>query len=320
MVFLPVAGFGSVTNPLCNTVTSADYCPDCHKVDVRHYHCKNWECPVCYPWTAARAGKRAADRLNGAFWAWRSIGKHPGNMNHFMLSVPASEYVGFDPGKGRTKAVALAKQIGVSGGSIVYHERRIKKEFKRLIGDAMRALGLEGGLWAGVHADVLRLPSVDDYTVFSPHYHIVGFFRLKEKSNEFFKRTGWTYKNISWAKRHRVESKEDVKKIVTYQLTHHAVSVGKHAVTYFGTASYNKVTKKTYKEKQLKTCLRCSGQMYQVPVWSERQLIEMKAGEYRYTVDEDSIRSRLVTVHTYYTVRTSQALIDKSLDCSPPVC
>jgi len=234
--------------------------------------------------------------------------------------LPASEYVGFDLGKGRTKAVALAKEIGVSGGSIVYHERRIKKDLKKLIGDSMRTSGLKGGLWAGVHADVLGLSSVDDYTVFSPHYHITGSFRLKEKSNKFFKRTGWTYKNISWAKRHRVVSKKDVKKIVTYQLTHHAVSVGKHAVTYFGTVSYNKVTKKTYKEKQLKTCLRCSGQMYQVPIWSERQLIEMKAGEYRYIIDEDSIRSRLVTVHNYYTVKTSQALIDKSLDCSPPVC
>lgn len=64
------------------------------------------------------------------------------------------------------------------------------------------------------------------------------------------------------------------------------------------------------KERQLKACPRYSKQMYQVSVWSECQLVEMQAGEYRYTVDEDSIRSRLVAVHTYYVVRTSQAALE----------
>lgn len=303
-------GFGSRTKESCNTVTSADYCPDCHRVDARFYHCNNWECPECYHWTAAKAARRIADRVYGCYLAWRSFGKNLGYVNHFEFSVPESEYEGFDKDSNKAKAVAYAKDVGVSGGAVAFHPYRIKKELQRPVRLAMEAAGMKGGSWDGIHSDVLGLGDWRNYAVFGPHFHIVGYFSMKEKSNEFQKRTGWVYKNISWSKRHHAEDKDAVRRIFSYLLTHHSVSKGKQNVTYFGTASYSKVSKKSYKEKELKKCPDCSGQMYQIAIWTEERIEQIRAGTHKVVLDEFNPKSRCVVVHNFYTVRTSQATIE----------
>jgi hypothetical protein len=321
MDFYPIAGYGPVTNDRCNTITYADVCFDGHRYIPRFYHCHNWACPTCLPWTASAAAKEVADRLYGGFWAWRAIGRHPGNLNHLTLSVPASEYVDFDPDKARKKATALAKQIGISGGSIVFHQPRIKKELKKRITDACRILGVRGGWWAGVRANVLGLPSVADYLEEGPHFHFTGCFFIKETSDHFFKRTGWVYKNITISHGRLYETKEALRKIVAYQLEHHSiVSPNEHAVRWFGTFSYRVLEMKKVKVKESLECPVCSKQMYKVVVNSERYLVELKAGLHRFTVDENSIPSRRITVKKFFSIRTEQATMNMYHSIPPPVC
>ncbi|HEY9758841.1 MAG TPA: hypothetical protein V6C97_26975 [Oculatellaceae cyanobacterium] len=298
-------GFGSKTKAECNTVTYADYCPDCHQVEPKFYHCFNWECPECLPWTSSRAARRVAERLSGCHAALHAAGGSPGNINHVMLSVPASEYDGFDLDKMWGKAKDYAKQIGFSGGAIAFHPCRIKggRAGEKRILRAMKIQGLKGGSWVGVHADVLGLDDWRDYAVFSPHFHIVGYFKLKEQSDEFYHRTGWTYKNITWSKRHRAEGHKDIRRIFAYVLTHHAVVPGKQNVRYFGNISYNKMFTKTWKETELKACPDCSEQMYRIPVKSADEVKKIRSGVCRVELDESHKMSRLITVRHFYIVR-----------------
>lgn len=310
-------GFGKKTKAECNTVTYADYCPDCRQTDPKYYHCNNWECPVCLHWTAARAALRIAERLLLCLIALCAFGTYPGHINHFVLSVPASEYDNFDLDKMKKQAVKYAKQIGISGGAIAFHPYRVIEDLKKPIRRAMKARGLDGGDWVGIHANVLGLGSWREYVVFSPHFHIVGYFKLKEKSNDFVRRTGWVYKNISVAEHRYAENQEGVRRIFAYALTHHAIAKGKHNVTYFGNASYNKFETDVWKEIQAKSCPDCSAQMFRVPVWSERTLKEIRSGALK--VDLTGLKkSRRIVIHRYYRVRTRQTDLDAFCSMGPP--
>lgn len=304
-------GFGRQTKAECNTVTYADHCPDCRHTDPKYSHCNNWECPTCLHWTAARAAKRIAERLLGCHAALCDTGVYPGHVNHFTFSPPISEYGNFDLDKMKKMAVKYAKQVGISGGSIAFHPYRIKGDLKKRIRRAMKAMGLEGGDWVGVHANVLGLKSWRDYVYFSPHFHIVGYFKLKEQSNDFIRRTGWVYKNISMSERHRAEGYGDVCRIFAYILTHHAIEKRRHSVTYFGDAYYSKFETKTWKEIELKKCPDCSAQMYRVPVWSEKRVKEIRSGAFKVEIDESYSKSRLITIRHFYTVKTHQSSIEK---------
>lgn len=96
----------------------------------------------------------------------------------------------------------------------------------------MKAQGLEGGDWTGVHANVLGFEPWCDYAYFSPHYHIVGCFRLKEQSDMFIRRTGWVYKNVSMSECHHAENQEGVRRIFAYVLTHHSMNDGDFVTLY----------------------------------------------------------------------------------------
>ncbi|HEX3037302.1 MAG TPA: hypothetical protein VHT73_19635, partial [Thermodesulfobacteriota bacterium] len=120
-------GYGKKTKDICNTVTSADYCPSCHRTLGHYYHCKNFMCPECFRSAARQAATRAADYLLGCHEAWRAFGKHLGYINHIELSIPAGEYHDFNKTKKYSRAIKYAKQIGISGGGVVFHAFRIKK-------------------------------------------------------------------------------------------------------------------------------------------------------------------------------------------------
>jgi len=310
-------GFGKKTKDYCNTVTSADYCPSCHRTVGHYYHCKNFACPECFRDAARQAANRAADYLTGCYSAWRLFGRNLGYINHIELSVPESQYRGFDKKKMTARAIRYSKQIGISGGGIVFHAFRIKKEYQRPIQQAIRAAGKKMGSWDGVRENILGLPSSEDYIVFSPHFHIVGFFRLKQKSNQFYKKTGWTYKNISWSKGRGSENQEGVFKIFSYILTHHYHEPGKQAIHYFGTASKNKVSRETWRELKDKKCT-CGEQMYRIAIWSEERIQQIQDGTYKIELDEFNPKSKILIVHNRYRVRTSQSTVDTFYKDDPP--
>lgn len=309
-------GYGKKTKEHCNTVTSADYCPSCHKTVGHYYHCKNFMCPECYKSAAYQAATRAADRLLGCHSAWKAFGKNLGYVNHIELSVPESQYKDFDKKKMIAKAIKYAKKIGLSGGGLLFHPYRVRKEYQRPVQQAVKAAGKKMGTWEAIHENVLDLPSHLDYLVFSPHFHIVGFFKLKQRSNEFFNETGWTYKNISWSKGRGSENQEGVTRIFSYLLTHHAHEPRREAVHYFGTASKNKVSKETWKEKKDKKCT-CGEQMYRIAIWSEERIQQIQEGLHKIELDEFNPKSKIIIVHNRYKVRTSQASIETGFEDNP---
>lgn len=317
-------GYGSKTKEECNTVTSADYCPSCHRTVGHYYHCKNFHCPECYRAAAYQAAVRAADRLAGCHKAWRAIGKNLGYTNHIELSVPESEYQDFDKKKMIARAIKNANGIGISGGGLNFHAYRIKREYKRPIQRAISAAKKKMGSWEAIHENILGLPSVSDYLVFSPHFHIVGYFKMKQKSNEFYKETGWTYKNISWSKGRGSENQEGVTKIFAYLLTHHAINPEvegrkgrSEAIHYFGAASKNKVSRETWKEKQDKKCT-CGEQMYRIAIWSEERIQQIQEGLHKIELDEFNPKSKITIVHNKYRVRTFQATVETQFKDDSP--
>ncbi|HEX3037301.1 MAG TPA: hypothetical protein VHT73_19630, partial [Thermodesulfobacteriota bacterium] len=228
---------------------------------------------------------------------------------HIELSIPAGEYHDFNKTKKYSRAIKYAKQIGISGGGVVFHAFRIKKEYQRPIQQAIKAAGKKMGSWEGVRENVLGLPSREDYLIFSPHFHIVGYFRLKQKSSDFYKETGWTYKNISWSKGRGSEEQDGVFKIFAYILTHHYHESGKQAIHYFGSASKNKVSRETWKEKKCKKCT-CGEQMYRIAIWSEERVQQIQEGLHKIELDEFNPKSKVIVIHNRYRVRTSQATVN----------
>lgn len=310
-------GFGKKTKEYCNTVTSADYCPSCHRTIGHYYHCKNYGCPECFRSAARQAAVRAADYLLGCHTAWKAFGRHLGYINHIELSVPDNEYKDFDKKEMNAKAIKYAKQIGISGGGLVFHPFRIKKEYQRPIQKAIKAAGKKMGSWDGVRENILGLPSPEDYLVFSPHFHIVGYFRIKQKSSDFYKQTGWTYTNISRKHGRGSENQDGVFKIYSYILTHHYYEERKQSIHYFGTASKNKVSRDTWKEKKNKKCA-CGEQMYKIAIWSEERIQQIQEGTHKIELDEFNPKSKIIIVHNRYRVRTSQATVDTYYKDDPP--
>jgi len=306
-----IPGLGTKTNNKCNTIVGADYCPNGHTLQPIAYHCKNWNCPECFPWAASRAARRVSDRLDGVLMAWDSIGKRPGNINHIELSVPPEEYGNFDPKKYKPKAIRYAKQIGVSGGVIIFHPGRVKDQYKAPIMQAFKVLGEKNPrYWKGVQKNILGLKSWCEYLDFGPHYHILGYFTLLERSDKFYQRThGWTYKNISYSKRKGPEDKDSVYSIARYLLTHHSIESGKQGYAYFGIASNNKVLKTTTRETEYLKCPECLEQMYRIAISSDKQFNDIKEGKLKVDVHEHISRSKVTLVRNWYTVKMKQAKI-----------
>lgn len=290
------------TSEDCNTVVAAEYCKDCGKAEARFYHCNNWDCPECYFYTAMRAAHRVEDRLMGVQSAYSNYGKHPGKIVHITFSVPESDYKDFDLEKYYKKCIKNADMIGVNGGAIIFHPFRIKAEFHKPIYDAVKALCLKGGLWSGVHSDVLHLGSWDAYTYFAPHFHVLGYYpKIVMKSNVFNEVTGWVYKAIG------VNQERNVFRTARYLLTHTAVPEGhKQAVHYFGIASNSKTSVKSIKIKEFKKCPECGSENYYL----------IPCGEYRFTRfaeglkpadDEFFVHVRLIRTVKKYSVHWKHA-------------
>lgn len=291
------------TSDDCNKVKSVEYCQDCNRVEARFYHCNNWNCPDCYFWTATKAARAVEDRLTGVQRAYNGVGKHPGKLTHVTFSLPESDYEDFDIWKERQNVYKHAEMIGLTGGVVIFHPFRVKSEYKKPLYDAVKAAGLIGGLWAGIHANALNKASWDEYTYFAPHFHVIGYFpQIAMKSNVFHERTGWVYKSIGYNK------ERNVFKTARYLFTHCAVIEGKQACTYFGVASYNKTTVEIIKEKTFKKCPNCGSENY--------YLIE--CGDYRYdrflqglkpAADEFVVHVRDTRSVRWYSVKTKDSVL-----------
>lgn len=299
-----IPGVGNQHSQRCNQPNYVAYCPDCKHTEVHSYHCNRWDCPVCYPWTAAKAARRIRYRIEGSYGALKNAGLNPGFLNHVVFSPPPSEYEGFDYKIQKKEALKYAKQVGMSGAVVVFHPYRVKDEVDDFIGD-LRDAGLRGGTWQHIHDNIFKGASdvnlgIDfqhwsDYIEFAPHWHLIGFFHLKEKSDVFYDRTGWIYNNVSMEKHHKELDWAGLFRTVRYLLTHHYVEKGKQSVTYFGNLSPNKIIHESVSIRVPVKCPDCyveyavvdfdnnvtgcvtRGELYKIPVktsWEVDELLE----------------------------------------------
>lgn len=304
-------GTGEVTSPRCNTVVAVKYCSDCGHGEARYHHCHNWDCPECYFWNASDSAYDVVQRLLGVQRANAAIGKHPGRILHVTFSVPLSEWEDFRLDKARRKLYRFAKMVGIYGGAVVFHAYRIREELKVPLLDAMKGTGLIGGLWAGVHEDLLGLGSWKSYVVLGPHFHVLGFYpHVLMKSNVFYETTGWTYKAIG------VTRTRNVFKTARYQLSHVAIDGSLQAITYFGVAAYNMTCVETVKTITFETCPKCGSDNYFLLRCGAHRFEQLSAGvqlidgKFQRVKPDDSeliLHVRLVKTVKFFTVRTEQA-------------
>lgn len=264
----PIPGLGNKTSDKCNQPVLLEYCPDCGDYEIRSRHCNNWTCPVCYSFTAGRSGHAVADRLWGIRKDCLANGLNPGSLNHLDISLPVSEYGNFDFKKERERAKRYLKQIGMVGGVLVFHPWRMYDEIQEIIVFVNNAENVtRGRYWKSFHEGLLErggwrwnshlIESGQDYVEFSPHFHAVGFFRIKERSDSFYERTGWTYTNITMKNHRRPLDCKAISGTVSYLCTHHYINPGGLSVTYFGIAASCMSNKEKLTEVVRSKCKVC---------------------------------------------------------------
>lgn len=253
LLLFDIPGQGNKTKEGCGHVIHVGVCPDCKKVHPHDYHCKNFSCPVCYPFAALQGSDRATKKMFGVLGELRSIGINPGYVNHLVISLPDEMLEDFLFTRGKNKGklnieklreyfYKCAQEIGITGGYLVIHPGRGKDEIKDALIVAQECKGDEHPrTWKGIQANVFGLEDWREYVEFGIHAHITGYFKIKETSDEFYKRTGGcTYKNITVegckVKKMPIEPEnfESLKAIIAYELGHHAYRKGKHGITQFG--------------------------------------------------------------------------------------
>jgi hypothetical protein len=259
-VYPLIPGVGAITNDQCGSVRGAHRCsnPECGHVELKHYQCHNYECPVCYPSAAHQAGLRIEDRLQGVTSELRRYGVNTGRPVHVILSPPPGEFRPTDdmPTIRKNQVYRYCQDIGMIGGVVVFHPYRIIPELKAELRQYNEKDNPDT-FWRLVHQDILNLGSWSDYVYWSPHFHVIGYFpKIKEKSNDFQVRTGWIYKNL--------KATDSICRTVSYLLTHHAYRPGATGYTYFGHYSYNRAKAVSHESIiELINCERCGSVMHE---------------------------------------------------------
>lgn len=246
---IKIPGKGESTDR-CGTYVPKSFCDgeDTH-IQVGKHDCGRRECPRC--WSGQWAGPRTASvvgRLQAARWAEEDgIDRR---VVHTMLSPEPGEVSNVvELFEARSKAIDLAKDHGVRGGTVIVHPYRATDETKRRFAEAKEA-GLEEaerGIWRFIRENDRHWYA---QVYWSPHFHIVGLARdVKEGGGE--DDGDWTIQNLSTGKGvqpnpgvdrriapmenlHGEESYEDLIRVIRYLLSHTAVVDDRQGVTWFG--------------------------------------------------------------------------------------
>jgi len=226
----------------CGEIYKIKKCPGCdYKSPIRN-SCDRAKCSECWESWASREANRCADRIvgyKGAYKAKRN--KRLGNVKNIYLSPPqemAVEVVN-EPGgvnKLKKKAIEIAKKYNLYGGLLDYHHHRVKKEYIEPLEGLERKTKRKK--WDLIREDELGLGSWEAYVYTSPHYHL-KVYGVKVNSKKFYEETGWILK----FKRH-ISTRKELSRVIFYELSHVAIREGRRAVTWFGSLSYNKLSKK----------------------------------------------------------------------------
>lgn len=218
--------------------------------------CDRPVCSECWKSWASGEAKRVVERIHGFKIAYKALkGRRVGNPQHIILSPPQEEAKKevLEPDgveKLRTKARSILKSVGVRGGSVVFHPYRIKDGYKAALAEIPKRENKK--FWTLVREDALNLGDWRLYVYLAPHFHIIGFGN-RVNGGDVYEKTGWVYKFI----RH-ISKEDDLSAAVYYELTHTAIREGKRALTWFGSLSYNQLSKERRNvEYVVKRCPEC---------------------------------------------------------------
>lgn len=203
-----------------------------HYQTIARENCKRPACPSCWKGWATRQTKSAAEAvegykvLSGSKYDARHISIHPPKeaLPDFENMAEALQWL-------NDESRDAAKMLGVTAAISFPHPYRIKPEYEAAILEAAGKDEMKRYEWA------LSQPNWEDLVYFSPHMHIIAFGHLLN-SEEFFKKTGWTYKNHDEDTKGR--SGPVLRQTIYYLLTHAWVN-GNHKVArrWFGMSTHN---------------------------------------------------------------------------------
>lgn len=268
--YLTMVGTGITRDSACGTfVSKAGACrnkPGDHKPILIPNTCGRRECPECWPTWATRAAARGTDVLNGYLTA--KFGSEQKALSGLDRKYILPRHISFHPprrviedlirevGKDNVKPSNLQKEFlrrfrdlsraviesaGGKSGLMVMHEIRLKSD---------RAdQGADNDTDANRYRKVLDRPDWKNHIRYYPHVHVLVYGTL-ENSNEFYDRTGWTYRM------HRVAT--DPKKAIYYLLSHASAVPGVNSLTYFGDCAPRRLWKiKEYRHREKLVCNEC---------------------------------------------------------------
>ena len=188
----------------------------------RSKSCHRKECPVCWKDWQKREALAIDDRIKYYFTHGYSKRRMP---VHYVVSPPQN--VNYDTrafyNALKARAYKIAKQRGIDGGSLIFHERS------------------------------KRYSDSEEYRIIhcseGPHFHIIGDGWLNSRIAEFYLEDGWIVKNL------RIRSFGSVYKTAYYILDHaaigypaysHSTNLSMASVTWFGKMAYNKLKIQKY--------------------------------------------------------------------------
>ncbi|MFA5346786.1 MAG: hypothetical protein WC294_01500 [Methanoregula sp.] len=245
----------------CGGVRFVVTCPDDshHHMQIMRENCKRPACPKCWPGWAARASGIAAQRIDG-YW---QVHNSKLLSRHISLHPPKGTITDLQDllDQGRKKAAIL----GVYAAAVIPHHDRLKPDMKARCEAAAVDTGQNRYEWALSRSDWYTL--VDE----SPHLHMMAYGPLMDP-DEFYKKTGWTYRNHDdGAESGRCS--EDLKKTLYYLLTHAWVRGNHKVVRYWmGLSTRHLMRVDLGNESHVESCKVCSCDLVKTPpdiVWQD---------------------------------------------------
>jgi len=276
----------------------------CGQPNVAQHQCDQRTCPRCWRRWSSQATYRAVSRM--VAFDWENGGEdmvHLDSNRWIHATISDRRFHDMEPSEARSLGTALAKEAGVTGGTVIYHAYRIKDDVKQLL----RKENLTP-FWEAVHNDELDLGSWIAYVKWSPHVHVIGTAGRRWSGDEQLREgqevgtSDTVFKRIG-----DLDSVEDLVGATYYTLSHVSMPKGSHSNTWFGDLAYNVFSGATDRvqgeidrrlatvssslrkvvENQLndgeKTCDRCGEKGNFNPIWEAKDLLrdptlEIRAG------------------------------------------
>ena len=243
-----LAGYGD-KNDRCGVKQGINVCGDCnewHSDQV--YHCDRPECPICWPYWAAKQAKRFVDRLVAAKVRFGLIYKA-------AVVSPPKRLWHLSYGELRTEYNRIVQEAGAVGGGTIVHLARFRGYVD---GDRIR--------WKNCS---LNPKAVDvgqaAFPEYAPHFHCVLTGWLL-RADKFWAKFGWTYKNLG-----DLETERDMFGYVWYCLSHVMVVPGRKVVSYFGINRPGaQVVVGKQKTIEIVLCEKCHGTVHKHDVRGNR--------------------------------------------------